>query len=55
MKKRRGQRSVGRKGWGKEKRSLKKGKKKTKMEVKKKEGWDKEKKEGREEGRGVSG
>lgn len=37
MKKRKGQRSVGRKGSGKEKRSLKKGKKKTKMEVKRKE------------------
>lgn len=37
MKKRRGQRSVGRKGWRKEKRSLRKGKKKTKMEIKTKE------------------
>ena len=37
MKKRRGQRSMGRKEWRKEKRSLKKGKKKTKMEVKRKE------------------
>lgn len=37
MKKRRGQRSVGRKGWRKEKRSLRKGKKTTKMEIKTKE------------------